>query len=150
MESKCGMMFEPKKIAEAFLAESKIDLQSAKLLFEKGIYSRAVYFAQQSSEKAIKSCLALRNIISGEHKVTVFFEEEFSKDFGEKIFNEILKNARELEILGIKTRYPLFSRPDKPLWIPSEEYTEGDAREAIRKSGFILDSLAGFIKSQLH
>lgn len=109
-----------------------------------------MYFAQQSSEKAIKSCLALRNIISGEHKVTAFFEEEFSKDFDKKNFDEILKNARELEVLGIKTRYPLFSRPDKPLWIPSEEYTEEDAREAIRKSSFILDSLAKFIGSQLH
>lgn len=143
-------MFEPAKIAEAFLTESRIDLMSAKLLFDKGIYSRAVYFAQQSSEKAIKSCLALRNIISGEHKVTAFFEEEFSKDFDKKNFDEILKNARELEVLGIKTRYPLFSRPDKPLWIPSEEYTEEDAREAIRKSSFILDSLAKFIGSQLH
>lgn len=143
-------MFESTKIAEAFLAESKIDLISAQLLFDKGIYSRAVYFAQQSSEKAIKSCLALRNIISGEHRVTAFFEEEFRKDFDKKIFDEILKNARELEVLGVKTRYPLFSRPDKPLWIPSEEYTEEDAREAIRKSSFILDSLTKFINSQLH
>ncbi|MDP2844999.1 MAG: HEPN domain-containing protein [Candidatus Methanoperedens sp.] len=126
-------MFESTKIAKAFIAESKIDLISAQLLFDKGIYSRAVYFAQQSSEKAIKSCLALRNIISGEHRVTAFFEEEFRKDFDKKIFDEILKNARELEVLGVKTRYPLFSRPDKPLWIPSEEYTEEDAREAIIK-----------------
>ncbi|VVB84471.1 HEPN domain protein [uncultured archaeon] len=77
-------MFEATKIAEAFLAESEIDLVSAELLFGKGIYSREVYFAQQSSEKAIKSCLALRNIISGEHKVTAFFEEEFSEDFDKK------------------------------------------------------------------
>jgi HEPN domain-containing protein len=82
-------MFESLKIASAFLTESKLDLQSAKLLFEKGIYSRAVYFAHQSSEKAIKSCLAIRNIISGEHKVTVFFEEEFSKDFDKKVFSEM-------------------------------------------------------------
>ncbi len=47
-------MFEATKIAEAFLAESRIDLISAELLFDKGIYSRAVYFAQQSSEKAIR------------------------------------------------------------------------------------------------
>lgn len=30
-------MFEPAKIAEAFLTESRIDLMSAKLLFDKGI-----------------------------------------------------------------------------------------------------------------
>ncbi len=141
-------MFEHSKISDAFLAESRLDLLSAKLLFEKGIYSRAIYFAQQSSEKAIKACLALRNIISGEHKVTAFFEEEFKNDFDGEVFAEILRNARELEVQGIKTRYPLFSRPDKPLWIPSEEYTEEDAREAIRKSSFILDVLEKFTKSQ--
>ncbi|MDO9096750.1 MAG: HEPN domain-containing protein [Candidatus Methanoperedens sp.] len=47
-------MFEPAKISNAFLTESRLDLLSAKLLFDKEIYSRAVYFAQQSSEKAIR------------------------------------------------------------------------------------------------
>ncbi len=61
---------------------------------------------------------------------------------------KILGNSRELEVQGIKTRYPLFSRPDMPMWIPSQEYTEEDASEAIRKSRFILDSLEKFIKSQ--
>ncbi len=142
-------MFEPAKISDAFITESRLDLLSAKLLFDKEIYSRAVYFAQQSSEKAIKACLALRNIISGEHKVTAFFEEEFRNDFDREVFAEILSNSRHLEVQGIKTRYPLFSRPDMPMWIPSQEYTEEDAREAIRKSSFILDSLEKFIKSQL-
>ena len=104
-------MLEFSKIASAFLTESKLDLKSAKLLFENGIYSRAIYFAHQSSEKAIKSCLAIRNIISGEHKVTAFFQMEFSNDFDKTVFSEILKYSRELEIQGIKSRYPLFSRP---------------------------------------
>lgn len=141
-------MFEASKISDAFITESRLDLLSAKLLLDKEIYSRAVYFAQQSSEKAIKACLALRNIISGEHKVTAFFEEEFGNDFDSEVFSEILVNSRELEVQGIKTRYPLFSRPDMPMWIPSQEYTEEDAIEAIRKSSFILDSLEKFIKSQ--
>ncbi|MFZ3170222.1 MAG: HEPN domain-containing protein [Candidatus Methanoperedens sp.] len=103
----------------------------------------------QKSEKAIKSCLDIRNIISSEHKVTAFFEEEFSKDFDRKVFYEVLKYARELEIQGIKSRYPLFSRPDKPIWIPSEEYIEEDAGDAIRKANFILNSLMQFIVSNL-
>ncbi|GFO96014.1 hypothetical protein ig2599ANME_0198 [groundwater metagenome] len=78
-------MFEASKISDAFLSESRLDLLSANLLFEKGIYSRAVYFAQQSAEKAIKACLALRNIVSGEHRVTVFFEEEFRNDFDSEV-----------------------------------------------------------------
>jgi HEPN domain-containing protein len=139
-------MFNPVKISDAFITESRLDLLSAKLLFDKEIYSRAVYFAHQSSEKAMKACLALRNIISGEHKVTAFFEEEFRNDFDREVFAEILSNSRELEVQGTKTRYPLFSRPDMPIWIPSQEYTEKDAREAIKKSSFILDSLEKFIK----
>lgn len=87
-------MFEPAKISDAFITESRLDLLSAKFLFDKEMYSRAVYFAQQSSEKAIKACLALRNIVSGEHKVTVFFEEEFRNDFESEVFAEILRNAR--------------------------------------------------------
>lgn len=142
-------MFDFSKVASAFLTESKLDLKSAKLLFENGIYSRAIYFAHQSSEKAIKSCLAIRNIISGEHKVTAFFEKEFSNDFDKKVFSDILKYSRELEIQGVKSRYPLFSRPDKPIWIPSGEYVEDDAREAIKKADFILNSLMDFIVSNL-
>jgi len=142
-------MFDVSTISRAFLTESKLDLKSAKLLFENGIYSRAIYFAHQSSEKVIKSCLAIRNIVSGEHKVTVFFEKEFSNDFDKKVFSEILKYARELEIQGIKSRYPLFSRPNKPIWIPSGEYVEDDAKEAIRKADFILRKLMEFIISNL-
>jgi|SRR5450759_1249142 len=134
-------MFDFTKISSAFLTESKLDLKAAKLLFENGIYSRAIYFAHQSSEKAIQLCLAIRNITSGEHKVTAFFEKEFSNDFDKKVFSEILKYARGLEIKGIKSRYPLFSSPDKPIWIPSGEYVEDDARDAIKKADFILNSL---------
>jgi len=36
-------MFDFTKIASAFLTESKLDLKSAKLLFENGIYSRTIY-----------------------------------------------------------------------------------------------------------
>ena len=88
-------MFEPAEISDAFLTESRLDLLSAKLLFDKEIYSRAIYFAQQSAEKAIKACLALRNIVSGEHKVTAFFEEEFRNDFdSEVLFRDIEKCER--------------------------------------------------------
>ena len=45
-------MFEPAKISDAFLTESRLDLLSAKLLFDKEIYSRAIYFAQQAAEKS--------------------------------------------------------------------------------------------------
>jgi HEPN domain-containing protein len=81
--------------------------------------------------------------------VTAFFEKEFSNYFDKKVFSEILKYSRELEIQGIKSRYPLFSRPDKPIWIPSGEYVEEDAREAIKKADFILNSLMDFIVSNL-
>jgi HEPN domain-containing protein len=65
------------------------------------------------------------------------------------VLAQIIKYARELEIQGIKSRYPLFSRPDKPIWIPSEEYVEEDARDAIKKADFILNSLLQFIVSHI-
>ncbi|MFA4955623.1 MAG: hypothetical protein WC556_01455 [Candidatus Methanoperedens sp.] len=37
-------MFEFSKIASAFLTESKLDLKSAKLLFDNGIYSSLFVF----------------------------------------------------------------------------------------------------------
>ena len=42
-------------VAEAFMQESLSDLETAKILYDRGKYSHAIYHMQQSFEKAIKS-----------------------------------------------------------------------------------------------
>ncbi|HEX7574829.1 MAG TPA: hypothetical protein VF360_00485, partial [Candidatus Methanoperedens sp.] len=39
-----------------------------------------------------------------------------------------------LERQAIKSRYPLFTNPEKPIWIPSQEYNEHDANDAFKKA----------------
>ena len=42
-------------IAEIFMEISKMDLAAAKCLYKSGLYSQAVFYLQQSVEKAAKS-----------------------------------------------------------------------------------------------
>ena len=55
-------MDRAKEIARAYLIESEVDFEIARILYQNGFNSRTVFFAQQSSEKIVKACLSLKGI----------------------------------------------------------------------------------------
>lgn len=136
-----------KDIAIAFLIEAKDDLEMAEIALRESKFSKCVFHSQQCSEKVIKSVLACERIVGIlEHEVSDFLGRvEISKEWEEKI-REVRDHARFLEAQGTKPRYPLYGKPELPVWIPSKEYKEGDAIKALEKAKFVLENLKSFLE----
>ena len=133
-----------KDIAKALLKEAKADLNSAKLLLAGGEYSRAISHCQHTAEKALKAALALRGIIiTKEHIVSPDFLTAY-QDFPEA--EDIAIAVSSLEKEGTRTEYPLFGRPDLPIWIPSEHYDQEDAKEALAKAEYVFQAIQNLLK----
>jgi hypothetical protein len=64
-------------------------------------------------------------------------------DLGE--VNQIGLAVSALEKEGTRTEYPFFGRPDLPIWIPSEEYNEADAKDAIGKVEYVYRTVMAFL-----
>lgn len=123
-----------------------IILDIAFSLLEKGKFSKVVMLCQSCAEKSIKAALIMKKIISSEHKVIDLFIKEYSGELKE--INKIENAVRFFEREGVKTRYPLFSRKDKPLWLPSESYNKKNADESLTKAEFVLTTIKDFLKDR--
>ena len=66
-------MHTSKDIAEAYLLESSIDVETARLTLVNGLYSRAIHFSQEAVEKISKACLATKDIYTRDHKTSTLF-----------------------------------------------------------------------------
>jgi HEPN domain-containing protein len=62
--------------------------------------------------------------------------------------NQIALAVSALEKEGTKTEYPFFGRTDLPIWIPSEQYTEADARDALEKAEYVYQVVVAFLRQQ--
>jgi HEPN domain-containing protein len=137
---------ETQKIFEALMMEACSDVRSAKLLLDGGEFSRSIYHSQQGIEKAMKASLALKGaIITDDHWVSDRFLQAFPEMQG---INNLIRESKYLERQAIKSRYPLFTNPDKPIWIPSQEYTHQDANDAYKKTITIVKNIIRFLKEK--
>lgn len=137
-------MLRHKDIAKALLKEAEADLNSAKLLLGGGEYSRAISHCQHAAEKALKAALAVRGIIiTKEHIVSPDFLAAY-QDFPEA--EDIAIAVSSLEKEGTRTEYPLFGRPDLPIWIPSEHYDQEDASQALAKAEYVFQAIEDLLK----
>ena len=139
-------MSSNKDIARAFLIEAAADLRSARLLLSGKEYSQSIVHCQHAAEKTLKAALALRNIIiTRQHAVSPDFVAAFP-DLTEA--NQIALAVSALEKEGTRTEYPFFGRTDLPIWIPSEQYTEADARDALEKAEYVHQVVVAFLRQQ--
>jgi len=135
-----------KQIAQAFLKEARADLRSARLLLAGKEYSQTIVHCQHAAEKTLKAALALRHIIiTRQHTVSPDFVAAFS-DCAEA--NQIALAASALEKEGGRTEYPFFGRTDLPIWIPSEQYNETDASDALEKAGYVYRTVTVFLREK--
>lgn len=139
-------MHTRKDIAEAYLIESSVDIETARLTQINGLYSRTIQFSQESIEKITKACLAINDIYTRDHKTSTLFKAVFSKD---------IENARQIEEAmlslekhGARTRFPLYQRSDLPLWIPSRVYGEGEAKEALAQAELVYATLKDYLNKK--
>ena len=139
-------MHEPREIARAFLIEGEVDFRIAKLLSGSDYHSRTVYFAQQAVEKLVKACLALKGIFTIDHSLSSLFKAVYTGIFQD--VDGLVKAIDALERHGARVRFPLFHRPDLPIWIPSKGYSEEDAARAIKRCEYILKTLKAFLERE--
>jgi HEPN domain-containing protein len=138
----------PKDIAEAYLLESSIDIQTARLTHVNGLYSRTIHFSQEAVEKITKACLAIKNIYTRDHKTSTLFMAVFSSliSNAESVYQAMLS----LEKHGARARFPLYQRTDLPLWVPSKVYGEEESKEALSQAEMVFESLKPYIDQELN
>ncbi len=139
-------MADAKQIFDALILEAQSDMRSAKLLLDGTEFSRSIYHSQQAVEKAMKASLVLAGIVvTDDHWVSDRFMQSFSTMPN---IQNIIRDAKYLERQATKSRYPLFTNADRPIWIPSREYTEQDAADAYRKALTIFKNIKQFLKEK--
>lgn len=137
-------MPDHKDIARAFLKEAAADPRAARLLLAGKKYSQTIVHCQHAAEKTLKAALTPRNIIiTRQHIVSPDFLAAFS-DFAEA--NQIALVVSALEKQGTRTEYPFFGRPDLPIWIPSEQYAETGAKDALEKAEYVYQTVVVFLQ----
>lgn len=136
-------MHTPQEIARAFVIEAEVDYRIAQLLSGTEYHSRTIYFAQQAVEKIVKGCLALKNIFTTDHNLTSLFRAVYRAEFSD--VDGLGKGIDSLERHGARVRFPLFQRPDLPVWIPSEGYREEEAERAMQTCRYVFGTLKAYI-----
>ncbi|VVB95501.1 HEPN domain protein [uncultured archaeon] len=114
---------------------------------EEGLYSMAIFHAQQASEKSAKACLSLLNIlITDEHIYTdylVKFVIPESKDLN-KDFMKLLPDVNKLESYYIPSRYGV----DRFGKIHYRKYDEKEVRDLCKSSVDFLELCFKFIEDK--
>jgi HEPN domain-containing protein len=140
-------MDRAKEIARAYLIESEVDFEIARILYQNGFNSRTVFFAQQASEKIVKACLSLKGIYITDHNLSSIFTNVFRDQIQE--IDRIANAITDLERHGTRSRFPLYHRPNLPIWIPSKEYKVDDAMNCLANLEVIFKTLKEFLDNQL-
>lgn len=139
-------MHTRKDIAEAYLIESSVDIETARLTQINGLFSRTIQFSQESIEKITKACLAINDIYTRDHKTSTLFKAVFSKDIENA--KQIEEAMLSLEKHGARTRFPLYQRSDLPLWIPSRVYGESEAKAALSQAELVFNTLKDYLNKK--
>jgi len=135
------------EIVRAFMIEAEVDFQIAKIISGSPYHSRTIYFAQQAVEKMVKACLALKEIFTTDHNLSSLFTAVYRDAFSD--MGRLVKAIDSLERHGAKVRFPLYHRPNLPLWIPSQEYREEDAQRAMRDGEYVYRTLKAYLEGQI-
>lgn len=137
------------QIAEAFLIEADTDLKAAKIAYENDIYSRCVFFNQESVEKTLKTGLAVLGVYDlASHKVSNCFSQKFVGIIDASLINEISILAEVVESEWIRSRYPDWEDRSQPIWIPSKQYNKDDAEKALSVARKIHEMIKDILESK--
>lgn len=133
-------MKNPESEAARWLKESETDLLTAKAAYKENIYSRCCFHCEQTIQMALKSFLYFK----GER----FIQVHAVKKLIEKCIRYDDEFRKFEDIIKVFDRYYLSSRyPDAiaPPAVPSEVYTEKEAKESLNIAGEIYQ----FVKTKV-
>jgi len=130
--------------AVRYLLDAVNDASIIAPALEEGLYSMAIFHAQQASEKSAKACLSLLDIlITNEHIYTdylVKFVIPESKDLN-KDFMKLLLDVNKLESYYIPSRYGV----DRFGKIHYRKYDEKEVRDLCRSAIDFLELCFKFV-----
>lgn len=125
-----------------WLKEAEWDLETAKILKDKGRFNNCAFYAQQSVEKLLKSALIYMNESPWGHsasKLLLRLDEITDEDY-----SKLHHNALDLDIHYIPSRYPN-AHPDSA---PHEVYDKIMAEDALTNADIIFDKIKILIKEE--
>ena len=126
--------------AGRWLGQARADLRAAESSIAAGIFEWACFQAQQAAEKALKAFWLYYSADPWGHSMLKLIEE-FPDDELRSAISPLVPQAKALDKLYIPTRYPN-GLPDS---IPSEVYTEPEARSAVESARQVIEAVAGVI-----
>lgn len=130
----------------AMLQDGQRDFTIGQKLVEEKFYDKAVYHFQQAVEKGIKSILITIGVFKKTHFVgevlRVYVQKKKLPRKWEKDMLEAAKISEDIEPEVSLSRYPGII--DDSLWLPSREYEELDAKNAMAKAEKVLDIASKF------
>lgn len=141
-------MKDPHEIAKAFITEAKDDIDAASLMVIHKMFSKCMEHSQKAVEKILKAGLALKGVTLAEHRISGYFISEYKDALPDDLLANIKEATVHLESKGARFEYPFFGRDDLPIWIPSKEVTEADAREAYRIAKEIFSGVTNFLATK--
>jgi len=113
--------------AERWFREANWDIETAKILHERGRYNASSFYAHQAGEKAVKALLYFVNESPWGHSIREMLER-FFESVGERD-EKLLTHARELDRHYIPSRYP----DAHPSGTPHEAYDAKLLREPSKR-----------------
>lgn len=133
-----------RNLAESYLRKAVDRLDVLDLLFKKGAFSDVIRESQETVELSLKGMLRFVGVeppkIHDVGSLLLEHKDKYPKDVS-KLFSRLaqiskwLRKERELAFYGDID------------FIPTEEYTDKDAREAIRDTRLVVDTAKRLIQS---
>jgi HEPN domain-containing protein/predicted nucleotidyltransferase len=134
--------------AFGMLKDAEPDLEIGRRLLEEKYYDKAVYHFQQTAEKGVKGALIALGVLQKTHFVGAVLRQTATEERVPEQWRPRLAEAaslsEELEPDMSLSRYPGII--DDTLWLPSEEYTDEDARAAALKAARALTIVQDFVQ----
>jgi HEPN domain-containing protein len=126
--------------AARWLQQARADIRAAESSIAAGVFEWACFQSQQAAEKALKAFWLNYSADPWGHSLLKLIET-FPDDGLRAPISTLLPQAKALDKLYIPTRYPN-GLPDS---VPSEVYTEPEARSAIDAASQVIEAVAAAI-----
>lgn len=120
--------------AKDWMRQALQDLDHARLSLKNGHYEWACFSAQQAAEKAVKALYESMNMEAWGHSIS-----RMLKELLEKVPENLVSKAKELDRHYIPTRYPNFHSEGAPM----DYYSRVDAERAIEYATEIIEFCRG-------
>lgn len=133
------------KFARKYFEEAVKDLERAERAFKFGDHPQAVFYAQQSVEKAVKSMLESKKRVVYNHgpELIGIFVEVFEKEWVDE-FNSIVEALEYLTEYYTRSRYPFILRGE--VLSPDDIINRDIASKSINLASRALEVVGNYLR----